>query len=161
MCRPYSAIRSPLHAAAAKAPWPTLRLPRPSADGKTKSCARVSLQRRSPCDGCRSGVDWREREGAGRMRRAVEADASAAPAFGTLLREQRLALELTQATLAERAGLSVRGIQDLERGVSHPYPDTYRRLVAALGLQGDQRARFEAAAAPRPRRLPSRQPAAQ
>ena len=36
--------------------------------------------------------------------------------FGTLLRGQRLAVGVTQEQLAELAGLSVRGIQDLERG---------------------------------------------
>lgn len=37
--------------------------------------------------------------------------------FGELLRQHRKARRLTQAELAERAGLSMRGINDLERGV--------------------------------------------
>jgi transcriptional regulator with XRE-family HTH domain len=41
--------------------------------------------------------------------------------FGELLRKHRLAAELTQELLAERAALSVNGIQKLERGATHPY----------------------------------------
>ena len=36
--------------------------------------------------------------------------------FGNLLRRYRLAAGMTQDELAERAGLSARGISDLERG---------------------------------------------
>ena len=46
------------------------------------------------------------------------------PGFGDLLRQYRQAAGLTQEALAERAGLSVHGIQKLERGVTHPYRDT-------------------------------------
>ena len=54
-------------------------------------------------------------------------------AFGALLRRHRLAAGLSQEALAERAGLSVRGLSDLERGVRQaPHPDTVRRLVQAL-----------------------------
>jgi transcriptional regulator with XRE-family HTH domain len=74
------------------------------------------------------------------------------PSFAGLLRERRLAAGLTQVALAERAGLSERGVQHLERGLGQPYPETARRLAAALGLTGEQRAGFEAAAAPAPRR---------
>ena len=40
-------------------------------------------------------------------------------AFGELLRWLRSAAALSQEELAERAGLSRRGISDLERGASH------------------------------------------
>src|SRR5260221_1045850 len=54
-------------------------------------------------------------------------------AFGTRLRSQRLAAGVTQEQLAERAGLSVRGIQDLERGARRvPHAETVRRLASAL-----------------------------
>ena len=39
--------------------------------------------------------------------------------FGDLLRRVRSAAALSQEALAERAGLSRRGISDLERGASH------------------------------------------
>jgi len=39
--------------------------------------------------------------------------------FGALLRQHRLAAGLTQEQLAERAGMSVFGIQKLERGTTH------------------------------------------
>jgi transcriptional regulator with XRE-family HTH domain len=47
------------------------------------------------------------------------------PTFGTLLRQYRLAAGLTQMALAERAGLSLRGLSDLARGESE------RAFVAA------------------------------
>src|SRR5712692_7636003 len=53
--------------------------------------------------------------------------------FGELLKQYRLAAGLTQEALAERAGLSVREISDLERGVNRaPRPDTLQLLAAAL-----------------------------
>jgi predicted ATPase/transcriptional regulator with XRE-family HTH domain len=67
--------------------------------------------------------------------------------FGALLRDHRRAAGLTQAELAERAGLSWRGVNDLERGARRtPHHDTLARLVAALGLTGEERAALEAAA---------------
>ncbi len=68
-----------------------------------------------------------------------------AATFGELLREYRLATGLTQEALAERAGLSVFGIQKLERGTTQPYPDTARRLFRALALSAADQARFDAA----------------
>ena len=63
------------------------------------------------------------------------------PTFGELLRRYRLAAGLTQETLAERAGLSVRGLSDLERGARRvPHPDTVRRLVQVLDLSDAERA---------------------
>jgi predicted ATPase/class 3 adenylate cyclase len=68
------------------------------------------------------------------------------PHFGDLLRHHRQIAGLTQAELAERAGLSVRGINDLERGVRQaPRKDTVALLAAALGLSDAERAAFAAA----------------
>ena len=72
--------------------------------------------------------------------------------FGALLRRHRLAAGLTQEQLAERAGLSVYGIQKLERGTTHPYRDTAARLAAALELAPDEAERFRAAVEPVRRR---------
>jgi predicted ATPase/DNA-binding XRE family transcriptional regulator len=67
--------------------------------------------------------------------------------FGTLLRRFRKEAGLTQEELAERAGMSVRGISDLERGVSRaPYRATVQFLADALQLSADDRAALEAAA---------------
>jgi transcriptional regulator with XRE-family HTH domain len=53
--------------------------------------------------------------------------------FAAQLRQHRLALGLTQAELAERAGLSERGISDLERGLKQaPRASTVRLLVGGL-----------------------------
>ncbi|MDQ6675410.1 MAG: helix-turn-helix domain-containing protein, partial [Chloroflexota bacterium] len=72
--------------------------------------------------------------------------------FGALLRAHRLAANLTQATLAERAAVSTRGIQDLERGLRRPHRQTLLRLMAALGLSADEQASLRAVATPTPRR---------
>ena len=55
--------------------------------------------------------------------------------FPELLRQHRLALGLTQDQLAERSGLSGRGISDLERGLKQaPRATTVQLLVRGLGL---------------------------
>jgi len=70
--------------------------------------------------------------------------------FGDLLRWLRRAKGLTQEELAERAGLSLRGISDLERGLKlHPHRETITLLARALDLGEDDRARLtEAGRAP-------------
>src|SRR5260370_38066152 len=85
-----------------------------------------------------------------------------APSFGDALREHRLARRLTQAAVAEMAGLSDRAISDLERGLKHPQRATVRMLIDALSLPPDQSETFELAArirlpplSPRPDHIPS------
>ena len=69
--------------------------------------------------------------------------------FGLLLRRHRLAAGLTQEGLAERAGLSARGVQELERGGrTAPRAETVRLLADALGLEAAVRASLVAAAHP-------------
>jgi non-specific serine/threonine protein kinase len=61
--------------------------------------------------------------------------------FGDLLRYHRRLAELTQEELAERAGLSVRSISDLERGDAHvPRRDTINLIAHALDLDEASRA---------------------
>jgi transcriptional regulator with XRE-family HTH domain len=65
--------------------------------------------------------------------------------FGELLRRHRLSAGLTQEALAEQAGLSARGIADLERGVRRsPYPETVHRLAGALQLDDQERSKLVA-----------------
>ena len=67
--------------------------------------------------------------------------------FGGLLRQLRREARWTQEELAEAAGLSVRAVAYLERGaVISPQKETVRLLADALGLVGEVRAGFEAAA---------------
>jgi predicted ATPase/DNA-binding XRE family transcriptional regulator len=67
--------------------------------------------------------------------------------FGELLRRHRIAANLTQEALAERAGLSARGISDLERGAREiPRKDTLRLLLQALALSPSDRAAMVATA---------------
>src|SRR5262245_16229684 len=91
-----------------------------------------------------------------------------APELGALLRGYRRAAGLTQEALAERAGLSRRGLQHLEAGDARPYRATLAALAAALELAPEDRARLRAAARPaaaapgvarRPRAGPSHLPA--
>lgn len=68
--------------------------------------------------------------------------------FARFLRARRLAAGLTQGVLAERAGLSVRAISDLERGERRgPQRHTVEHLAAALGLEQDAAATFARLAA--------------
>jgi tetratricopeptide (TPR) repeat protein/DNA-binding XRE family transcriptional regulator len=63
--------------------------------------------------------------------------------FGDRLAECRQSAGLSQLELAERSGLSVRTVGNLERGrVRWPHPDTVRRLADALGLHGQARDEF-------------------
>ncbi|MFJ6196862.1 ATP-binding protein [Micromonospora sp. NPDC092111] len=67
--------------------------------------------------------------------------------IGELVRTHRLAAGLTQAELAELAGVGVRTVRDLENGRSHRPQRTTAELVAgALGLTGAARAGFLASA---------------
>jgi len=68
------------------------------------------------------------------------------PSFGTLLRGHRVAAGLTQEALADQAGLSLRAINDLERGARRaPHTDTVRLLADALRLSEQDRVLFDAA----------------
>jgi tetratricopeptide (TPR) repeat protein/transcriptional regulator with XRE-family HTH domain len=67
--------------------------------------------------------------------------------FGAMLRCYRIAAGLTQEALAARAGISARGVSDLERGVRRaPYQETIKRLAEVFQLSVSERAAFEAAA---------------
>src|SRR5215213_8483275 len=67
--------------------------------------------------------------------------------FGGLLRSYRVAAGLTQEELAERAGVSTRGVSDLERGAHGlPRKDTLQLLLDALALAAADRATLVAAA---------------
>jgi class 3 adenylate cyclase/tetratricopeptide (TPR) repeat protein len=79
------------------------------------------------------------------------AEADERVSIGDLIRQYRLDARLTQAALAERAGISVRAIQDLERSVGRPQRETARRLADALALTAERRVQFDRAATPAPR----------
>jgi predicted ATPase/DNA-binding XRE family transcriptional regulator len=67
--------------------------------------------------------------------------------FGAYLRRLRRAAALSQEELAERAGLSARGISDLERGARRtPRLTTVRLLADGLGLDAADRAALTQAA---------------
>jgi predicted ATPase/DNA-binding XRE family transcriptional regulator len=67
--------------------------------------------------------------------------------FGALLRQHRVAAELSQESLAERARMSVEGVSALERGYrQRPQRQTVTALAQALELAGDARREFEASA---------------
>lgn len=58
----------------------------------------------------------------------------AASGFGTRLKELRAAAELSQAQLAELAGMNVFGIAKLEQGEREPSWATVQALAKALGV---------------------------
>jgi tetratricopeptide (TPR) repeat protein/transcriptional regulator with XRE-family HTH domain len=59
----------------------------------------------------------------------------ASDSFGTLLRQYRLTLGLSQEELAGRSGLSVRAIANMERGrTARPHRHSVQSLADALGL---------------------------
>src|SRR6516162_1371916 len=70
--------------------------------------------------------------------------------FGEILRTHRRAAGMTQEELAERAGVSPRSISGLERGEgATPRRVTVSQLIRALGLEGADRAEFQAMVARR------------
>jgi tetratricopeptide (TPR) repeat protein/transcriptional regulator with XRE-family HTH domain len=70
--------------------------------------------------------------------------------FGVFLRRRRLDAGLTQEELADRTGLSVRAISDIERGItSRPHTNSVSMLAQALGI--DASGSVELAKASRPR----------
>jgi transcriptional regulator with XRE-family HTH domain len=68
------------------------------------------------------------------------------PTFGLMLKRHRLAGGMTQEELADRTGVSVRAIGDLERGLRQPRNDTLQILLDTLQLAPDEAARLEVAA---------------
>jgi predicted ATPase/transcriptional regulator with XRE-family HTH domain len=69
------------------------------------------------------------------------------PEFGALLRHHRLAANLSQEALAERARISVNGLGSLERGDRrNPRRETLDLLSDALELSAEQRSQFALAA---------------
>jgi transcriptional regulator with XRE-family HTH domain len=82
--------------------------------------------------------------------------ANAGRSFAELLRRFRGEAELTQAALAERAGVGMEAIRSLETGRRRsPRPETVRLLADALGLAGAERAAFVAASTQVPHELPA------
>jgi transcriptional regulator with XRE-family HTH domain/tetratricopeptide (TPR) repeat protein len=76
--------------------------------------------------------------------------------FGELVVRHRLAAGQTQEQLAEASGMSVRALRDLERGRSQVAQRRSTEVLAnALGLAGDDRARFLDVAREGRRRTPS------
>jgi predicted ATPase/DNA-binding XRE family transcriptional regulator len=81
--------------------------------------------------------------------------------FGAVLRRLRIAAALSQDALAERAGLSLRGVSDLERGVRRtPHLATVGMLADALDLGPEDRQALLASARPERPSDPPEQPAA-
>src|SRR6266508_2311985 len=75
---------------------------------------------------------------------AVDQDAS----FGRLLRRLRKARDLTQEALAQQAYCAVDTIKKIEAGVRRPSRQLAAQFADCLGLEGDERTAFLAAARP-------------
>ncbi len=101
------------------------------------------------CPGTLPGPPLQEEQTQRRRHRKGTPDMAtlSSQSFGDLLRRHRLAAGLTQEELAGRAGLSVRGLSDLERGARRaPHRETVHLLCEALQLSEAERARLETAA---------------
>jgi tetratricopeptide (TPR) repeat protein/transcriptional regulator with XRE-family HTH domain len=86
-------------------------------------------------------------EGSGRVEGRGTVVRQPEVSFAGLVRQLRAAAGLTQEELAQAAGLPVRTLSDLERGVSRTaHKDTAGLLAQALGLAGPVRELFVAAA---------------
>jgi tetratricopeptide (TPR) repeat protein/transcriptional regulator with XRE-family HTH domain len=71
------------------------------------------------------------------------AEASWGQNFGQLVRSSRVAAGLTQEELADRSGLSVRTLGDIERNrIARPYRNSVQRIADALQLTGTTRDEF-------------------
>src|SRR5215211_3296578 len=80
-------------------------------------------------------------------RETTKMDASTRSTFGELLLSHRNSANLTQEDLAGRTGLTPQAIGLLERGERRrPHKYTVEKLAEALGLTGQDLARFEVAA---------------
>jgi tetratricopeptide (TPR) repeat protein/transcriptional regulator with XRE-family HTH domain len=76
-----------------------------------------------------------------------EGHSPASGTFGALVRRHRLASGLSQEELADRSGLSVRAITDMERGrTTRPHRHSVQALSDALGLPDSERRRLDRAA---------------
>jgi transcriptional regulator with XRE-family HTH domain len=92
--------------------------------------------------------------------KSVMADGDEPVSIGDLIRQYRLDARLTQAALAERAGISLRAVQDLERSVGRPQRETARRLAQALALSPEARVQFDRRRGSGPAVSPNRSPPA-
>lgn len=52
-----------------------------------------------------------------------------------ILRERRVLLRLTQADLADIAGLSIRTIGDIEKGKGNPSLSSLEKVASILGME--------------------------
>src|SRR5271154_6290849 len=90
----------------------------------------------------------------------VSASGASVPVFGEMLVRARAQAGLTQERLAERAGLSVRTVRNLEGG-GQPRPVSAELLAGALELPAEHRETFLAAARVQRRRMPGHATASQ
>jgi predicted ATPase/transcriptional regulator with XRE-family HTH domain len=123
----------------------------------TRSGGRSKMAKERPVAVWYRGSSLSPQRGKGAPRMATPRTLS----FGELLRRYRLAAGLTLDELAERAGLSAKGIGALERGERRvPRKETVRLVADALQLPPSERIALEAAARPhdatRRTSLPSR-----
>ncbi|HUC26354.1 MAG TPA: tetratricopeptide repeat protein [Streptosporangiaceae bacterium] len=77
----------------------------------------------------------------------TEGQDPASDTYGRLVRRHRLASRLSQEELADRSGLSVRAIADIERGrTTRPHRHSVQVLADALGLPEPERRQLDRAA---------------
>lgn len=55
--------------------------------------------------------------------------------ISSIIKERRAILEISQADLAEMAGISLATIKDIERGKGNPSLNTLSKITEILGLE--------------------------
>ena len=73
----------------------------------------------------------------------MDGESSPVADLGRLLRDRRSCAELTQEELAQKSGVSVRAISDMETGrTCHAHLSSARLLADAMDLSGPDRQHF-------------------
>ncbi|MCR5575354.1 MAG: helix-turn-helix domain-containing protein [Bacteroidaceae bacterium] len=55
--------------------------------------------------------------------------------IGTIIKERRALLGISQQDLSDFAGVGISTVKDLERGVGNPSVETLRKILDVVGLE--------------------------
>lgn len=55
--------------------------------------------------------------------------------FGSVIKERRALLKISQQDLAEYSGVGISTVKDFERGVGNPSMETLKKILDVVGLE--------------------------
>ncbi|MBO4589221.1 MAG: helix-turn-helix transcriptional regulator [Bacteroidales bacterium] len=55
--------------------------------------------------------------------------------FGSVIKERRALLKISQQDLAEYSGVGISTVKDIERGVGNPSMETLKKILDVVGLE--------------------------